>query len=158
MKANVVSLDKRRKKDYSDWLNKFKWTHFITLTTPYALSLNSARRLSERFYSKLKDHQYEPQLFWVAEKYESKDGYHLHGLLKINKKTLPIHEYKFITNLYQICAGTSKCVKVDGELKYINWSRIELAKYDKKRNGGGYCAKYVMAENNSTNAEYDFLV
>ena len=143
---------------YANWLNSQGWTHFVTLTTPYTLTLNSARRLIDRFHTKLKEQNFEPITFYVCERFEVKDGYHLHALMKLNKSKLEKHEYTFITELYQMCAGTSKVTKIDGNLKYINWSRIDLQKYSKTKNGGGYVTKYIMKENKNKGAEYDLLI
>ena len=142
---------------YSSWLNSYKWTHFVTLTTPYTLTLKSGRRLVERFFYKLKEHEFEPSIFWVAERYEVKDGYHLHALLRINKKNLKKHELTFICELYQICAGTSKVGLVDGNIKYLNWSRLEFQKYIKGGGGGAYVTKYVTKENNSSSLKTIFI-
>jgi hypothetical protein len=42
-------------------------------------------------------------------------------------------------------------------LKFNEWSRIDLQKYDPRRKAGLYVSKYVLKENNSINAEYDIL-
>jgi hypothetical protein len=141
---------------YVEWLNSFEFTHFVTLTTRYELTLKSSRRLIERFHSKLKKHGFNPLIFWVAEKYEIKDGYHIHALMKLNRK-IDKHEFRFITELYQIVAGTSSCNGENGNLKFNEWSRIDLQKYDPRRKAGLYVSKYVLKENNSINAEYDIL-
>jgi hypothetical protein len=57
-----------------------------------------------------------------------------------------------------MCAGTAKVTKIDGNLKYMNWSRIDLQKYSKTKNGGGYVTKYIMKENKNKGAEYDLLI
>jgi len=152
------------KSQYAEWLNTFEWTHFVTLTTPYELTLKSSRRLVERFHAKLKENHYEPIIFWVAEKYENKDGYHLHLLLKLNRK-ISKHEYIFITELYQIVSGTLTLRDLtnltpnnEGKKTYKKWSRIDLQKYSKGKKGTSYVTKYVMKENNRQHAEYDILI
>lgn len=159
----MAKIEKTLKSQYVAWLNSFKWTHFVTLTTPYELTLKSSRRLAERFHAKLKEHHYDPILFWVAEKYENKDGYHIHALLKLNKK-IELHEYVFITELYQIVSGTLKLKDLlnaekdeKGKRTYKKWSRIDLQKYKKGRDGAAYVTKYVLKENNRLHAEYDIL-
>jgi len=162
--VNVMTKVKNTfKSEYANWLNSFKWTHFITLTTQYELTLKSSRRLAERFHSKLKQHGFEPILFWVAEKYENKDGYHIHALLKLNRK-IERHEYIFITELYQIVSGTMNIQDLlnspkdqDGKRTYKKWSRIDLQRYSKGKRGTAYVTKYVMKENNRQHAEYDIL-
>jgi len=160
----MTKVKNNLKKQYVAWLNSFKWTHFVTLTTPYELTLKSSRRLAERFHAKLKEHGYAPMLFWVSEKYENKDGWHIHALLKLNRK-IDIHEYTFITEIYQVVSGTMTLNEIltspkdaNGKVTYKKWSRIDLQKYDKGRHGCAYVTKYILKENNSRNAEYDILI
>lgn len=141
---------------YAEWLQKFEFTHFVTLTTHYTLTIKSARRLVERWHQKLEKHGYTPFIFWVAEKYECKDGYHIHLLLKLGRKIEP-HEFKFICELYQICAGTSKYEMVDGKMQREKWSRIDIQKFNPKLKAGWYVTKYVLKENSNQMAEYDFI-
>lgn len=153
----MAKVRKSTQQAYADWLQKFKFTHFVTLTTPYTLTTNSARRLVQRWFDKLQKHGYQPTIFWVAEKFECKDGYHIHLLLKVNKKVLPHHEFVFLCELYQICAGTSKYKNVDG--KYTRqWSRIDIKAFNPKMDAGGYVTKYVTKENANKFAEYDILI
>jgi hypothetical protein len=153
----MSNIKKNIQTEYANWLNTFKWTHFVTLTTPYELTVKSSRRLVERFHAKLKEHHYEPLIFWVAEKFEVKDGFHIHLLLRLNKK-ISKHEYIFITQLYQIVTG-SRTVKelANSENNKKKWSRIDLQKYTKGRNSGMYVTKYVIKENSNKYAEYDIL-
>jgi hypothetical protein len=152
------------KSEYANWLNSYKWTHFVTLTTPYELTLKSSRRLAERFHAKLKEHNFDPILFWVAERYENKDGYHIHALLKLNRQ-LEHHEYVFITEIYQVVSGTLTLRDLlnapkdeNGRTTYKKWSRIDLQRYSKGKNGTAYVTKYVLKENNRQHAEYDILI
>jgi len=158
MKAKVKRKTLTLKDYYSRWLSQYGFTHFVTLTTPYELTLNSSRRLVERFHNKLKEQGFEPNTFFVTEKFEVKDGYHLHLLLKINKSKLEKHEFKFICELYQRVAGTSKVGLVEGKIKYLNWARIDLQKYLKTKGAGYYVTKYILKENSNKHAEYDFLI
>jgi len=67
--------------EYSAFLSKLKWTWFATFTTPYELTLKSARRLVERVADRWRKEDPTVRVFWVAEKFELKDGYHLHALV-----------------------------------------------------------------------------
>jgi hypothetical protein len=150
-------------KGYQNWLNSFEWNYFVTLTTHYELTLKSARRLVERWHDKMKKHGFEPLLFWVAEHYEMKDGYHIHGLLKLNRD-LKKHEYIFITELYQICSGACTTNELTATINNkekrskLNWNRIDLQRYLKAKNGGAYCTKYVIKEQRNKLTEYDILI
>ena len=58
-----------------------RWTWFATFTTPYELTLKSARRLVERTGKAWQKLDPTCRIFWVAERFEVKDGYHLHALV-----------------------------------------------------------------------------
>jgi hypothetical protein len=83
-------------KSYGEFLEKTNWTYYCTLTTSYPLTVNTARKSIERFHESLKiNFKIDNEIFWIAEPFESKYGYHIHALIKLNchfsnesKKTL----------------------------------------------------------------------
>jgi Mg/Co/Ni transporter MgtE len=84
--------------------------------------------------------------------------------LKLNKK-IELHEYVFITELYQVISGTLKLKDLlnaekdeKGKRTYKKWSRIDLQKYKDGKRGTAYVTKYVLKENNRLHAEYDILI
>ena len=83
---------------YGEWLNTMQWDNFCTFTTRYSLSLKSARnsmgRLSNFIVS---EYGFKTKIFWTAEPFDTKYGYHLHALIKIEGKTTPLFEYLIIT-------------------------------------------------------------
>lgn len=94
----MANINKKRDYQYaaamSDYLLQTEWNHFVTLTTGYTLTLNAARRLAERFHKIISKELFLPyfntcKLFFVAEKFQVKDGFHLHGLLAYEAKYLP---------------------------------------------------------------------
>ncbi len=86
-----------------------------------------------------------PEIFWVAEKFEAKDGYHLHGLMNYNPETFPANNgWEVLSQTYQITSGASR----KGE-KF----RVKFDKYNAKRSAGKYCAKYLLKQC----SDYDFL-
>jgi hypothetical protein len=132
-------MNKEYPKTLSTWLEQFDWNYFVTFTTPYYLSLRSARRLMERFWSRsTKTYPGNNQcLFWVAERFECRQGYHIHGLFLSNAP------YKLIIDNYQIVTGSKK----EGE-----WSLIELRNYCPKLKGEKYCLKDLLKRH----SDYDF--
>jgi chitodextrinase len=136
------------KKGYIDYLGTFNWNTFITGTTKYELTLPSARRLVERWYNTF--NHVGTALFWVAEKYEVKDGHHIHALLQGN---VP---YRQLIDNWQWATGNkSDFVSAQGDFKWHKdtWNRIDIQKYDNRRKAGGYVSKYVFKKH----ADYDLL-
>ena len=77
------------------WLDTFRWSYFVTLTTRYELTLKSARRLSEAFYRKVNESAIlkgntQTAFVYFVEGFEDKKGYHIHALLHapISKKEI----------------------------------------------------------------------
>lgn len=125
---------------YSDWLQPIDWQWFVTFTTRYELTLPSARRLNERFYDRLKRlDRSGPALFWVAERFECKDGYHTHGLLRSQA------DFKAIIDAYQITSAAKR----HGET-----FRVQLSAYDATRAAAKYCTDYILKRY----GDYDFLL
>lgn len=117
---------------YSNFLLGIKWDYFITPTTPYALSLPSARRAMERLWEKLCKDSWpgSKTFFWAAEPFDTKDGYHTHALLKI-----PETSYDAVVKAWQVVSAAQKQGK---------WARIHIQKYNQKRGASMYCAKYIQ--------------
>lgn len=140
-------------KGWEDFLNTQEWKRFCTFTTQYELTLPSSRRLAERFYDRISQNVFpgDPNLrfFWCAEKFEAKDGFHIHGLLnysepilddKNNELTLDV-----LNHSYQIVSGANK-----NGTKY----RVNFSKFDKTKHGSRYCSKYITKKL----ADFDLLV
>jgi hypothetical protein len=127
---------------YGKWLGQYDWDYYCTFTTNYELTLKSARRLMFRFYD-MNDFKRlgSTRLFWAAEPFDTKYGYHTHGLLKV-PYGVPIN---FISDIYQVAAGNISKSK-------SNWHKVDLAPYDKKLGATYYCGKYITR----FFADYDF--
>jgi hypothetical protein len=153
-----VQNSRNIKKAYINHLETIPWNYFITGSTRYELTLKSTRRLFDRWFEALK-----PEgllLFWVAEKFECKDGYHGHGLLQIPNKygSMDPHDKLLFTRLidtWQWATGNKAISNNAGKIEWdkAKWNSLELRHYDKKRGAGGYCAKYVF----KNDADYDIL-
>ena len=145
--ANRIQITK---KAYSSYLQTLPWTYFITGTTRYELTLNSNRRLQERFFEALCLRG--SKLFWVAEPFDLKDGCHSHSLLHIPDNIKPFDPasdflFREIINTWQWATGNKDLLKE-------KWNRIQVKKFDHKRGAGGYCGKYLF----KNNADYDLLI
>lgn len=124
----------------------------MTGSTRYELTLKSSRRLAERWFNAIKKDGW--LLFWVAEKFECKDGFHIHGLLSVPKEDP--YTFNQLIDHWQLATGNKALSIKDGhkiEWDKEKWNALNLKRYDKKRGAGGYCAKYVF----KCNADYDLL-
>jgi len=109
----------------------------------------------ERWFDKVKTDG--AMLFWVAEKFEVKDGFHAHGLLYLPSFD---HEnrssYRQLVDFWQIATG-NKALSItkarDIQWDKAKWNAINLQKFEPKRGAGGYCAKYVF----KNDSDYDLL-
>jgi hypothetical protein len=167
------------KQGYIDYLNSLPWDYFITGSTAFPLTLPSLRRQWERWYSLLFNYSV---LFWVGEKFECRDGYHGHGLLKLNRSRLLPENINygasgFDRDEYIPCEDEKsedyrqRILKMeikeldrlwqlaagnhynDENEKWDIWHQIDLKPYMKGVGAHGYCAKYI----NKKRAEYDLL-
>lgn len=129
------------------WMNDSDWTFFATFTTPYEMTLPSARRLADRTHkswAKLSGNQC--RMLWVAEGNELRDGHHLHALVKVPEDFRKDHLYGTLIESYQVAVG-AKAHTIDrntGKVKYTGRGRIDLQRYDKRRNASGYLTKYML--------------
>ncbi len=154
--TKIIESSRKSKDAWIKYLEHLDWDYWFTGTTGYSLSLKSARRLVNRFYEGLKVDG--ARMFWVAEKFEVKDGYHVHALVKIPNKygTLDPENkmlYLEVLNMWQSSVGNKAVSNHDGKIDWKDWSRVDLQKFDKRRGAGSYCAKYVFKES----ADYDLL-
>lgn len=125
---------------YADWLSSFEWTHYATFTTGYEMTLNTARRLMEAYHSNVKKAGNTP-FFWVAERFEVKDGFHTHALIKVPQAW----HYSHLIQIWQ---------KVTGGARENKWHRIDLQKYDAQLGARHYLSKYLT----KGNSDFDFLI
>lgn len=124
---------------YSDFLLTIKWNYFITPTTPYKLTLPSARRAMNRLYERVEKITLgNCCFFWAAEPFDTREGYHTHGLLKTDL------DYETIIKAWQITSSATK---------NETWARINIKKYNAKKGAARYCAKYIQ----KYLADYDFF-
>ncbi len=116
---------------YARHLDTYPWTHFGTFTTKQALSQKATFRLASEIASQIHCLMIPSKLkmFWVAEAFNSRDGYHLHCLLYCPREQDIVH------------------------LKHW-YKRYGLCKILPKRGGASsYVAKYLHRDNN----EYDYI-
>ena len=147
------------------WLQGQEWQMFVTLTTPWELTIASGMRSVERFFDRARKNVFngaEARMFYVMERYELKDGYHLHGLLNYD-----ITSVMGVPNLPQVLSHTWNVVSgaygrqmrlyddYNGRIiKPRRHFRSSFTRYDAKRSAGKYCSKYLLKRH----GEYGILV
>jgi hypothetical protein len=124
---------------YGKWLEGYSWSHYATCTTGYEMTLPSARRAMHKFHDLL-DKAAPCKMFWAAEPFDVKDGYHTHVLLDVNSAV----QYKNIVDLWQKASGGQRLGK---------WQRIDLQDYDSTQGATKYLSKYVTKRL----SDFDFL-
>lgn len=120
--------------EYSNYLDSIEWTHWCTFTTRYDLSMKSARRMSETIFNHLgnKNDLFAriDKMFWVAEPFDVKDGFHIHALVQTNLDSKEIYEW------------TKK-----------RYGRSLVLPYEKEKGAHSYVAKYIT----KSLSDYDIL-
>ena len=114
--------------NFGEWLSGMNWTHYATFTTSYELTLKSARRAMHRVHDFL-DKEQNTAMFWAAEPFDLKDGFHTHALLNTQIS------YDRIIEAWQIVSKAKNSEK--------KWHRIDLQEYNPERGAGYYLSKYI---------------
>lgn len=151
MRNKPLSVSKGNKvwDAYANYLDNIDWDFFGTFTTGYEMSLNSARRSMERFADRNKKENGGALIFWVAEPYEVKDGYHTHALIKMNDRFLfPDGDNKLC---FEVLKETWQIVSKGHGNKY---NRVHLERYQKGKGANYYVGKYVLKKR----CDYDFSI
>jgi hypothetical protein len=131
---------------YGKWLGSMEWDFYCTLTTDRPMSLAYARRIMERFQTGLIKRAGSSQIFWVAEPFDLKEGYHTHALIHLPeaKEVSVKKKAGIINNLWQRITGA----------RYLkSYNRTEIQPFIKDKGAEFYVGKYLQR----TNADYDFL-
>jgi len=147
----------------------FGQSWFATLTTQYTLTLPSARRAVQRFVDVAKRKQHRIAVCWFAERYEAKDGYHLHALVSSTATRNELNEIWAIASK----ANKTQALKIANEnniavmdaifandnephLREVMQSRSNFQLLKPGGKGGAYAAKYITKGGNVT--DYDIVL
>lgn len=115
---------------YGQWLQQFDWDYFCTFTTQHEMTLPSIRRAMEGYWEGIAKGS-TGRLFWGAEPFELKDGFHCHALLKVP----PEYSFSMLTQLWRQVSGAKNMKNGKAYCK--------LLKYNKSLGAGHYCTKYI---------------
>jgi hypothetical protein len=147
-----IETNIRSSKHLAEYLDSQPWDFFLTGSTGYELTLPSARRLAERYFSMMPEGS---KFFFVSEKFEAKDGYHIHGLIDLQGSDLrqDRNGTGVLSQLWQLATG-NRCISNDSDgIRWEIWNQIDLRPYMKHVGASGYCAKYI----NKKQADYDLF-
>jgi hypothetical protein len=97
------------------------------------------------------------RVFFVMERNQLRDGHHLHALVHVPDRFHQPHLYGALIDTYQVMVGATVERNDGGKLKWKGRGRIDLRKFDKRKNAAGYCLKYMMKDRNSPSDGYDIL-
>jgi hypothetical protein len=118
---------------YGDFLESQCYSHFVTITTRYSLTLKSARNLAERFGNQLNYDGIVAEMFWVAESFDTKEGNHIHALVKLIGSNIinPINKIKIAAK--NAIGGNHK----------VDYKNTKIYPYKPKLGANYYIAKYL---------------
>lgn len=105
-----------------NFLAVVNFTHFCTFTSRRPISLNATRRIAENV-AKYVDAGNTGSMFWAAEKFDVREGYHFHALLATPINAMDIFGWYF--------PRYGRCQIIDN----TDPERQQQASY--------YCSKYV---------------
>lgn len=142
--TSSLPLSKRVVNEYGNFLGQTNWTFYCTLSTHNPLSIKSAQRYIEKTHEQLEsNYNLKTQIFWVAEPFDSKYGFHIHCLVKFDSEDP--QKYKKVLN-----KAWQKATKGSYGKKY-NWTNI--VPYEASL-GAKY---YVVKRIGRNDIEYGFL-
>lgn len=137
-----------RKKDalaWAVWINTMTWHIYATFSTRYSMSIKSARRYAERLLNSLEKYYPGARLFWVAEPFDLKEGYHLHAIVYMGDTIeSPEKNTRNIISAWEAVSGGKGGKK-------SNYTYLEP--YNRNEGGNFYLTKYML----KPNADYDIL-
>ena len=133
----------RARAEFEVLLHSHHWDYFATFTSEHKLSLYSARKIMSQYYEVLK--KYHGRLFWIAEEFTSKDGFHIHALIATPKQATHI-----------MVLGNQYFINIWNNLTSGHFggtaTRCKVEKFDPIRAAGYYLTKDMLKEK----VDYDF--
>ena len=128
-----------------------KWDWFLTFTTEYDLSYNSARRFNNRYFKNIHSLGKNSffSMFYTIEPHKIKGGTHIHALLstefdeRINDGVM----FRFLLDQWKRTSGkNSKGTYHRNKIGKIKGSKEAVSRY---------CVKYITKE---TQLHWDYLI
>jgi len=107
---------------FAGFLDALDFTHFCTFTTRLPVSVGATRRIAERVARHV-DAGRSASLFWCAEKFDVRDGFHFHALLRTGAHKLDLWGWYFP--------------------RYGRCQIIDNREPDRQLKASYYCSKYI---------------
>jgi len=116
---------------WAQYLDMQPWSLWTTLSTGYELTIPAARRSMIRMYDQCSK-IFPCSLFWAAEKFDVKEGYHIHSLWGFDGNVQQRDKYQQFVDNWRLVTQTDK-----------TQSSVYSERYDKSRGAHYYCSKYI---------------
>jgi len=113
---------------FSDFLSEFKFKTFATFTTKFPMSLESSRRFANRFARHIEAGE-RSTFFWSAEPFDTREGFHFHGLIDSIKTNQEMKHYWSVEKDY----GISSFLEIHRALGKTNQIENYITKYISKK-------------------------
>lgn len=104
------------------FLDNIDFRYFCTFTTRKPISIASTRRIAETVVSFV-DGGNTSTVFWAAEPFDVREGYHFHALMRTPKDKLEIFDWYF--------------------RRYGRCSILDNSEPDRRQAASYYCSKYL---------------
>ena len=131
---------------WASFLDKQDWHLWTTLTTGHELTLPGSRRAINKLSDYLKFYGYPAKIFWVAEPFDTKEGFHIHSLISFEN----LDKYEDNREAHKNLIAGWRQITCDSS------ARTFTERYKDKDSGGGanfYVGKYMM----KSKCDYDFI-
>lgn len=126
--SKLMTLPQLAKSGLCEWLDGKKWDTWTTLTTQYELTLPGARRAVVRF-QELTDKIAPSTVFWVSEKFDCKDGFHLHSLWNFDGAISNKTNYELFKEAWKTAVNNEKAFCYSERYERGHGAHTYLSKY-----------------------------
>ena len=131
-KDKNTNLKQIAKNSLADWLNDQDWQLWTTLSTGHELTMSSARRSMVRMHDLVRKEN-NCRVFWAAEKFDVKDGFHLHTLWSFDNKIHDRDKYREFVKNWRIVNKTNR-------------ANVYSETYRKDFGAAKYLSKYITKQ------------
>lgn len=121
------------KEGMANFLDNHPWHLWTTLSTEYGLTMKSARRSMERMSDRVAKDIGQHSVFWAAEPFDVKEGYHIHSLWQFDA----VNWKSDNKSMYKQFVGAWRTISA------IDRANVYSERYDKGKGAHHYCAKYI---------------